>query len=154
MNDVLKKLMTKYIRSVNAINIVAVYIVVSSILFLAFENYTLPLISETGRWINFLGLKINSNTEYLGTSVGILLSCILAIGFYLLAKKCKQGDLRFLIAVEIVYTIDSILSIFYFDWLSFLLHLAVLAYLLYGHYIYAKMVVEHEKYKNNRNKEE
>ena len=130
MNDILKKLMTKYIRCVNAINVVAIYIIVSSILFLAFENYSIPLISEVGRWINFLGLKVNSNMEYVGSSIRIFLSIVWAMVFYLLAKKCKQGDLRFYVAVEVVYVIDSILSIFYFDLMSFGLHLAVLGYLL------------------------
>ena len=154
MNDNLKKLMTKYIRSVNAINVVAVYMVISSILFLAFERYSIPMISEVGRWANFLGLKVNSNMEYVGTSIGILLNIIPAIGLYLLSRKCKQGDLRFYVAVEVIYVLDSILSIFYFNLLSFILHLAVLAYLLYGHYIYVKLAVEHDKYKKNRNKEE
>lgn len=154
MNDILKKLMTKYIRCVNAINVVAVYTVVSSILFLAFERYSIPMITEAGRWSNFLGLKVNSNMEYVGTSLGIFLNLIIAAGLYFLSKKCKRGDLRFYVAVEIIYVIDSILSIFYFDVLSFIAHLAVLAYLLYGHYIYVKMAVEHDKYKKNKNKEE
>lgn len=154
MNQNLERIKTKYIRAVNAINVVAIYSVLTTILFLVFEKYTIPHILETGRWVNFLGLRVNESFNYVGTSISIFLNIVIGAGLYLLAKKSKQGDLRFYFATIILYVIDSILSIFYFDLLSFLVHLVVLAYLIYGHYSYTKLVVEFEKYKKDRKKGE
>jgi len=154
MNQNLEKIKTKYIRAVNAINVVAVYNILTTILFLVFEKYSTPHALEVGRWVNFLGLRVNESFNYVGTSIAIFINIVIGAGLYLLARKSKQGDLRFYVSAIVLYVIDSILSIFYFDMLSFVVHLAVLAYLIYGHYSYTKLVVEFEKYKNNRKKGE
>ena len=152
MNQNLEKIKTKYIRAVNAINIVAIYNIFTTILFLIFEKYTIPYTLEAGRWVNFLGLRINETYNYIGTSIALFINIVMGAGLYFLSYKSKRGDLRFYVSIIVIYVIDSILSIFYFDIFSFLLHLMVLAYLIYGHYSYTKLVVEFEKYKEERKK--
>jgi len=96
MNSNIEKLKTKYLRSVNAINVVGVYSVISTILFFVLKKYSIVQISEAARWSNFLGLHINSNiVEYLGTSISLFINLMLAFGCYLLSKKSKQGDISY-----------------------------------------------------------
>ena len=155
MGENIEKIKTKYIRAVNAINIVAIYLIISTFIFFVFERYSIPQILELGRWSNYLGLYINSNViSYLGTSISLLINISIGVGCYLLARKAKQGDIRFYIAFIVIYVIDSLLSIFNFDIYSFLIHLIVLGYLVYGHYSYTKLVVEYEKYRKNKDKKE
>jgi len=153
MNSNIEKLKTKYLRSVNAINVVGVYSVISTILFFVLKKYSIVQISEAARWSNFLGLHINSNiVEYLGTSISLFINLMLAFGCYLLSKKSKQGDIRFYFSFLVIYVVDSLVSIFYFDIYSFILHLCVIGYLLYGYYMYTKLIVEYEKNKKNKDK--
>ena len=114
MNDNINKIKTKYLRSVNAINVVSVYMLISTILYLVFERYTIPQILEMGRWSNILGLYINVNkVRYLGTSISLTINLLIAAVFYFLSRKSKQGDLRFYVSFIGIYVIDTLLSVFW-----------------------------------------
>lgn len=132
-----------YIRAANSFVLIALFNVVRMFFFI-FKNEKMVYLLETMRLVNIAGNSIGGALEYIFiVGMSLAVSAVTILCWW----EARRGNLWFYLGYVIFFFADMFLYFYSYDKVSFFLHFAFLAYMVYGLIYYKKMYLEHLKSK-------
>ena len=142
-NNKIIKYRDNYIRATNSFLLIALFNIVRMFFFI-FKNEKMVYLLESMRLINIAGSSIGGALGYIfiiGISLAVSAATVLCW------REARRGNFWFYLGYVIFFFLDMFLYFYSYDVLSFLLHFAFLAYMVYGIIYFKKMYIEHKKMK-------